>query len=280
MDKTMKSNNLKLSQTIQSTQKHSKSKTGIALIVLIILQSYLVPLIAIASGTDYNKYINYSYLYVISSYTTIVLSIIIFHDKGLDVFQDHFSLWIIVLTCFFRAGLGGDNEIIYKGMLIFLGLVLSNYIIANRKSIKIPSLKSVFIGLLWSIGTVITVALLRIILSPNHGTLPSNLPAYIINLSVYELSFATVIEEAYFRGLLFGLLVMNGYKENTALLVQGVLFWGIHYMRIADPIYLFILLPLFTLSVTLITKKYKMLYLSITMHTLNNVFAGILVHIF
>jgi len=276
----MKNNDTIFLRSTNNAQKKPSPKIGMAFIFLIILQSYLLPLIAVASGTDYNKYTNYAYLYTISSYTIVVLSIIIFHTNGLDVFQDHFSLWIIVLTCFFRASLGGYNEVTYKGVLIFLGLVLSNYIIAHRKSIKIPSLKSVFIGLLWSLGTIVAIALLRLLLDPNPETFPSNLSAYIINVSVFQLSFVTVIEEAYFRGLLFGFLVMYGYKENTALFIQAVLFWGIHYMKIADPIYFFLLVPLFTLSATLIIKKYKMLYLSIMMHTLNNVFEGILVAIF
>jgi len=169
---------------------------------------------------------------------------------------------------------------IYKGVLIFLGLVLSSYIIINRKSIKMPDLKSFIMGLLWSIGVVIVVALLRVLFDPNHGTLPSNLIAYIIKLSIYQLSFGTVTEEAYFRGLLFGFLTMNGYKENTAFLVQALLFCGAHYMKISDPVYFFILLPVFTFFVTLIIKKHKMLYLSIMMHTINNVFGGILVALF
>src|SRR5258706_13979628 len=103
-------------------QKTPNPKIGMIIIVLIVLLSFLLPLAGIASRGNYNRYVNYIYLYVISSYTIIVLSIIVFRTKGLDVFQDHFSLWIIVITCFFRASLGGNNEMIYKGVLIFLGL--------------------------------------------------------------------------------------------------------------------------------------------------------------
>jgi hypothetical protein len=268
-----------LFQSPNNLKKLPNPKIGIMFIVLIIVQSYLVPLISIVSGKDVNKYTNYAYIYAISSYTIIVLSIIIFHGNGLDVFQDGFSLWLIVLTCFIRSSLGGQNEIIYKGVLGALGLVLLIFIITNRKSIKTPSLKSVFIGLLWSVGAVMAAALLRVLLDRNHGTLPSNLAGYIINSSIFELSFETVIEEAYFRGLLFDFLVMNGWKENKALFVQGILFWGVHYLDIANPIQFFVVIPLLTLFQTLIIKKYKMLYQSIMIHTINNVFGGILVAI-
>jgi hypothetical protein len=262
--------------------KNLKPKLGIVFIFLITLQSYLIPLIPTVSGIDYNKYVNLSYLCAIVAYTIIVLSIIIFDSNDLEVFQDKFSLWIIALTCFFRVNLGGNNEIIYKGILFFLGMMLVGYIIINQKHIKTPSLKSFFVGSLGAIGIVVVGALIRILLlAPNssHGILPSNLDTYIINVFVFQLSFVTVIEEAYFRGLIFGFLVMNGCKENTALFIQGVLFWGTHYMKMGDPALFFVILPVFTIYATLITKKYKMLYLTIIWHTLNNVFGGILIAI-
>jgi hypothetical protein len=262
---------------IVNNVKKSGQVLGIVFSALVILQFCLAPLIPIVF--DINKYVNYPYFHATISYTTIVLSIIFFGNSGLEVFQDHFSLGIIALTCFLRVGLGGSNEIVYKGITAFLGLVLLNYIITNRKRIKIPSLKTVIIGLVWAIGTVMTGAFLRIFMDSNHGTLPLNLGSYVINMFIFQITDVTVIEEAYFRGLLFGFLVMNGYKENAALFIQGILFWIIHFMKIGDPILFFILLPIFTLSTTLIIKKYKMLYLSILIHTFNNVFGGILVAI-
>ena len=116
------------------SQKHSYSKLGIAFIALIILQSYLVPLIAKVSGTDYSKYVNYVYFSTIISYAIIISSIIILSGNGINVFRDYFSLGIIVLTCFFRANLGGNNEFNYKGILIFLGLILLVHIIAKSKN--------------------------------------------------------------------------------------------------------------------------------------------------
>jgi membrane protease YdiL (CAAX protease family) len=272
----MNRNGSSILQSVGVTNKVN-SKLSIAFIVLIILQSYIVPLIALVSGTDYDKYVNYSYLYAISSYMIIVGSILAFRGKGLEIFRDHFSLWTIILTCFLRANLGGTNELFYKGALILLGLCLLIYVIANRKSIKTPGLKFVMIGLFWSVGITIILSLIRVLLDPRRGVIPSNLTDYFITTIVHQLSFVTVIEEAFFRGLLYSLLIMNGYKENTALFIQGILFWGIHYMKFNDPILFFVLLPLFTLSVSLIIKKYKMLYLSIMMHTFNNVFGAVIV---
>ena len=95
-------NNSNLSRTPADGKKRINPEIGILFIVLIIVQFYLVPLIALAASEDLNNYKDYLYLYTITSFTIIVLGIIIFHDKGLDVFQDHFSLWTIVLACFWR----------------------------------------------------------------------------------------------------------------------------------------------------------------------------------
>ena len=103
---------------------------------------------------------------------------------------------------------------------------------------------------------------------------------YIINTFIFQLSFVSVIEEAYFRGLIFSYLMMNGYKENAALYIQAILFWGIHYLKIVNLVHFFVDIPVLILGVTLLIKKYKMLYLSIMLHTLNNVFGAILVAIF
>jgi hypothetical protein len=73
---------------------------------------------------------------------------------------------------------------------------------------------------------------------------------------------------------------MKGVNENTALLLQGILFWGMHYAKSSDRILFLGVIPIITLSTTLLIKQYRMLHLSIMVHTLNNVFSGILVALF
>ena len=264
-------------------KKHSTPKIGIAFILVIIMQYFVVPFFVYSAFVvDNNLSQKYTYFHTIISYTIIILSIIIFGDRGLDVFQDYFSLGIIALSCFLRASLGGSDEIIYKSILAFLGVLLTIYMIHHRQSIKLPRLKSVFIGLLCSIITVLVLSSIHLLLVSNPGTIPpdSILMQYIANMSIFHLSFITVIEEAYFRGLVVGFLVMDGYKEDFALFVQGILFWTIHYAKLNDPVLVFVLLPLFILVSALMIKKFRTLYTTIILHTLNNVFGGILVTVF
>ena len=273
-------NNSYLSQTSANAKNRTTSKIGSLFVFLIVLLFYFVPLLASAAGKDSTRFTDYLYLYTILSYTLIVLGIIIFRGKGLDVFQDHFSLWIVVAGCFLAASRGGEHDTVYKAFLVLLGLRLSIYIMVNRKGIRLPNLKSVFIGLLWSVVTIVIIVLLLFFLDPVRESRPPNLSAYILRTFLYQVSFVTVIEEACFRGLLFGLLVMNGYQEDRALIIQAILFWGVHYMQIsANPALFFIAVPMLTLSTTLITKEYKMLYLSVIVHTLANVFGPVLVAI-
>lgn len=273
-------NNSYLSQTSAGAKKPINPRNGFLFVFFIVLLFYFVPILASAAGSDPARLTDYLYLYTTTAYTIIVLSIIIFHKKGLDVFQDHFSLWIIVFGCLSAASQGGVQDTVYKVFLVLLGLRLSIHIIVNRKNINVPDQKSVFSGLLWSVVTIVIIVLLLYFLSPVRASLPPNLSAYILSTFLYHVSFVTVIEEACFRGLVFSLLVLNGYREDRALIIQGILFWGVHYMQItANPALFFIAVPILTLSTTLITKEYKMLYLPVIVHTLVNVFGPVLIAI-
>lgn len=276
----MNKNNPNLSQTSGNAKKYSSPKIGFRFVFFMVLLFYFVPLLAKAAGADSTKFSDYLYLYTTTFYTIIVLSIIIFHAKGLDIIRDHFSLWMIALGCFLAASQARQHDTVYKIFLAILGFRLLIYIIVNRKSMEMPNLKSIFIGLLWSAITIIATVLLLVFLNPIRQPLPSNLLAYILDTFLYQIAFVAVIEEAWFRGLLFSFLVMNGYQEDRALVIQGILFWGGHYMKIStNPALFFVAVPILTLSTSLITKKYKMLYLPVIVHTLANVLGPVLVAI-
>lgn len=268
----MNKNNSYFSQKSAKGKKQINPKNSTLFIFLIVLLFYFVPLLASAAGADPARFSDYLYLYTTISYTVIVLSIIIFQKEDLNVFQDHFSLWTVVLGCFLAAIQGGQQELIYRIFLVLLGLRLSFYILVDKAKIKIPSLKSLLTGVLWAFITVLIIALLLFFLNPIHEALPPNLSTYFLQTFLYQISFVTVIEEACFRGLLYGFLMINGYQEDRALVIQGLLFWGVHYLKMsANPVLFFIGIPLLTISTSLIIKKYKMLYLSVVVHTLANV---------
>lgn len=257
-------------------KKYLNPKVGIALIVLIVFQYGFSGSFFSAIGMDYMHFL---YLDAVSSYAMIVLSVVFFSPNALELFRDHFTLWIIVLSSFLPIIFGGENTIIYKAIFVILGLILAAYTTVNRKNIKFPGLKSVLIGLIWSVSAVSILVLIYAILDQTYTkSFPPNLLAIIFSSFIYQLSFVSVVEEAHFRGLIFSFMVMNGYKEDKAFIVQAFLFWIIHFGdAITKPVLFFVIIPLSTLFLTLIIKKYKMLYLSIMMHTFINVFTTILV---
>lgn len=270
----MTNNNSNLSQT------STDPKIGFRFVFFIALLFYFAPLLALAAGSDSARFTDYLYLYTTIFYAIIVLCIIIFDGKGLDVFQDHFSLWTIVLGCFLAASRGGERDTVYRVFLVLLALRLSIYIMVNRNSMRLPDWKSVLVGLLWSVVTIAVIAFLFFLLNPVSDPIPPNLSAVILNTFLYQVSFVSVIEEACFRGLLFSFLMMNGYNEDRALIVQGILFWGGHYLKVStNPAIFFLAVPVLTISTALIVKKYKMLYLSIIVHTLVNVLGPVLIAI-
>jgi hypothetical protein len=278
LDEIVNKNNSSVVKNAAITNRNQLlPRIGFMFILLIILQFYLAPLLASAAALNSNKYTDYLYLYTIPAYTLIVLGIIIFHRTGIEVFKDQFSLWLVVVGCVLAASLGQEKDTIYKVFLILLGLRLSIHIVTNRKTLKIHNLESVVIGLLWSVGTILIIALLLHFLDPERQSRPPNLSSYFISTFLFQIAFVTVIEEACFRGLVFYLLMMNGYQEDRALMIQGILFWGGHYLRIvSNPALFFIAIPVLAVSTSLITKKYKMLYLPIVVHTLANVFGPFL----
>jgi hypothetical protein len=93
---------------LDNVKRYAKPKIGFVFIFLILLQSILVPLIsANLPSTDFEKSADLSYFYIMSSYTLIVLGILIFQAHGIELLSDHFSLWLILLTCFLRFNLNG-----------------------------------------------------------------------------------------------------------------------------------------------------------------------------
>ncbi len=251
-------------------------KLAVGLIAVILVESYLSPLIAVVSAGNPARYMSLYYLHATIGYSLIVLGIVAFGNSGLQVFHDHFSAWTIVLSCFATAILSTAG-VLSKIILAILAILLGAYILGHLKRFRFPTSKSVMAGILWAGGTVVAIAALGLLLHPMRSTLPTMLGRYIFDQFVVETSLVTVIEESYFRGLIYGLLILVGVREDKALLLQAGLFFGGHYLIIgSDPLRFFVLIPVYTIVASLATKKYRMLYVPIMIHTATNVLSGIL----
>lgn len=248
-------------------------KIGYLFILMIVFLSYISVFLT-AGNSPQVDLVNYSYFYLVSSYLIIAFGMIFFRRHGLRMLSDRYFIWLLIITCFLRPNIGGGHDLAYRWFFIFLGLAFSFYAIKNKAALYIPDKKIVVVGLFWSIGTVLIIVLVQLLLSSNRITaVPSSLLNYVVNAFFYETSSVVIVEEVFFRGLIIGCMLINGYSENTALFVQAILFWGVHYMYAAtNPLWLFTGIPLLTLSTTLIMKKHKTIFLPILVHTFLNVF--------
>lgn len=261
----MKSNIIALLHFIKT---HTGHRIATAIILLIVLQSIFASFTRFLLQPEI-----YANILSATSYTIIVLGVLIFHAHEYESFADSFSLLAIVLGCVVRPVTGAKYESLINLYLGALGLCLVMYMISNRDRFKMPSYKSLIIGILWAVSTTVVLAIIAAFVSPSKfDTLPSNVLIILLNSLLVQFSYVTVIEESLFRGLLVGFLVMRGYKENAALGIQAVFFWAIHYAQIGNILLFFIFIPILTISTTLIVRKYKMVYMAILVHTFVNVF--------
>jgi len=222
-----------------------------------------------------SDYIDYNNLYLLFSYTLIVLCILLLHIYKNFFFFDGFSLWLIVVGCLVRQHTEGHLSVFTSYYLTILGVIFSLYILKNRKQFKYPKLTSIFTIFAWSLGTLLLLAMLgSIFVTFQSSSLPINLPIILFVNFFSQLSFVTIIEEMLFRGIFVCFLMMNGHKENIAFVIQAVLFWIMHFIQFNYGFVFFVFIPTLTLSLTLAVKKQKMLYGAIIIHTVINVFAS------
>ena len=256
--------------------KYANPKTGKVIVLLIILQFCLTPLISLFwpfSESGWSQE-DYSILLSTYSYTMIVLGVLIFRAQKQDFVFDSLSLWMIVFGCVFRPSTGSEYDAISSLYLGALGLGFAIYLIAYRKAIVVPTIRTMSISILWAIVTVVILSMVAAMISAvNYSSFPVDIEKMFLVRFFEQVSFVTVIEETMFRGLLVGFLILNGYKESAAFAIQAILFWGAHYAQINNPLVFFVFLPLLVFSLTMIVQKHKILFASILVHTLVNVFA-------
>lgn len=266
----------KMKQTVDILQNLIQkygARIGLVLSLYIIGQYGLLGFVNLLSKIDgsNSRYVDFGHIYLIGFYTIIILGVTILHINKQSFLDDNLSLWIIALACFIRPAIGGKYEAEYNGYMLILTLYLVAYILINKKTIRAISLKIVGGSLLWALSTLLILAL---ILASRDYKQPNISQTNLLFNFLYHLSFVVVIEETLFRGLIFGFLTLNSFKENVALATQGFLFWLIHFNQIGDPLAFFVFIPLLTLSTTIIMKKYKTVFSPILVHLIVNIFVN------
>lgn len=248
------------------------STLGRIFFVIFALQFYLVPLIVPFLREQYFN------LNIAISYTVIVFFTMILCVQKNNLLLDSLTLWLVAISCLLSFFSIHEDGLPYKIYLGLLGSVFLIFIYINRKNHSMPSLSLIGVGIVWSLLTLILVSGLIYMFNGKQTSIPQGIFALILNTILFNLFFVTIIEELYFRGLFVTFAIANGYKEDSAYVIQAILFWLGHYFVITSyPLMFFVAIPILSISTTLIIKKYKTVSLSILVHTVVNVFSTLIV---
>lgn len=250
------------------------------LTVLLVAQLFLLPLIPALTGSDYDLYAKFVYIYLIVSYSAILTMTLLERNYLHEFHIDNKSLWLFVFSCFIRRRLGIPYEIYYLLPIMLCGIIGALHAIFHRTHLPKTNPKSMFGGIIVGLVVVFISALFEFTQSQQwlDSIYTSNLTLYFIRELVFQLSFVVLIEEFIFRGFLFGYLEKLGLQSQAASVGQAILFWMLHYTRIGSPITFFISIPLLTLATSFVAKRYKQIFPSIIVHVTVNTLTPLIIY--
>lgn len=267
---------------MQETQKNiPKAIWLLSLIpvILLISLSLIIPALNLTSIT----YVQLRYCFISLVYIFLLISLIYNKNLSQSYNFDKSTFAILILAGILRIDISTENEFFYKIIINILSFLLLVAFIWRIKEIPSTNLfwvnKSLLIGVL-----VIPLSLLEsfnvdkyIISNSIYNSDFYRFIGYSIKNFLYQLSFVVPFEEVVIRGIFWQFLRNQNFSEKRIFIVQGLLFWGLHFFQIVYPISFFISLPIVIFVESLLTKYSKQLFPSIVFHFLVNVLVPIFV---
>jgi len=224
------------------------------------------------------------YSTTITYYLCVAVVVWLERNQLSEYHLDSLSVLVILLSgSIFRTRLGIPGEIYYLVVIWVLSIVILFGFAFNRTKIPKTNIRWLLIGIAIAFLSMIPITILESF--QPYKWLDSNLNAdnlvlFTIRDAIYILSFVSPMEEVIFRGLIWGCLRRFGWTENRIFWTQAVLFWIIHFTRIASPITFFISIPIVTITCSLLARYSKQVFPSIVAHTLINITIPILVMLY
>jgi len=207
----------------------------------------------------------------------LIIAILIWIEKNnLEKFHlDKPTLFIFILSCFFRTRYQMDGEIYFLVIIGFSGLLVILVLFPIWSKIPKTEFKWVWIAVLLALLALIPISnidLSQFDTALNRSIFLPNIFRGITRQTIAELSFSIPVEEIIFRGFLWGYLCRLGWSNNKAAWTQGILFWLVHFFRYTTlPLTFLISVPLLTFVSTLLVLRSKQIFPSLVSHTLINV---------
>ncbi|MFN8434470.1 MAG: CPBP family glutamic-type intramembrane protease [Anaerolineales bacterium] len=213
--------------------------------------------------------------------------ILFFQIKKIDEFNlDNGAIFFIVIAGFLRSNYHIEAEIVFKSLVMIINAVLFFVWISRYKNI--PPIKYRYF-LLSCVLCLLVIPLSAIEKFQIDKYSSSNLIyasgiyqaiGYGIKNILYQLSFVVPIEEVVLRCAFWHLLRTRDFSEYRIALIQGIIFWMMHFSQIGFVFSFFVTLPLVILVETILVKYSKQLFPSLFFHLFINTAIPVLVSVF
>lgn len=186
----------------------------------------------------------------------------------------------VLFGSLFHRRLGIPHEGVYQALLWLASVVLLVQLIAWRVSVPPISWRWATRGLGLALVSLIPLTLLISLWSAwvveQYSGPTLNLGLTGLRELIYNLTYVAPMEVVIFRGFLWGYLVLYGWPLKRVLVLQGVLFWLLHFPR--DPVTFFLIIPLITLLFSALVLNSRQLLPAILAHAVLNVLILLVVY--
>ncbi len=207
----------------------------------------------------------------------IVIAMFIWNNRRNLTFYhlDKSSLFIfLVVGTIFRAK-GVDNFItLALEIIIFLCVVIFGImLLCSKIKFETFSIVNKWNGLAVLSGILFAIVKITVFKNTHMGSISEqSLFAYVSNFAMNvlaEMGATVIIEEAVFRGFLWGTLKNYKWQENKILFFQAFMFWSSH-LDYWNSLNMLVLLPIMSLLLGFLAKKSKSILPSIIVHAMYN----------
>ncbi len=186
-----------------------KEKVGLSLIIIVTTYLLLTGLVAVFSSISlYIGYVTTVIVYLVISILMLI------ENRNLQEFNiDRLSIFILILSSFFRRRLGIENEWYFLFIIGLAGVLLFVSLVLNWRRLPKTNFKWLTISIITALIILIPITLIEflqkiIFIQVNEYNAPSKygLLLDILQKTIYNLSFNAPIEEILFRAFLWGYL--------------------------------------------------------------------------
>jgi membrane protease YdiL (CAAX protease family) len=169
---------------------------------------------------------------------------------------------------------------LYPFIFVLSGLFMLWVVAKNWKNIPEVDWRGVYHGVILTALVLIPATYISYLSQKGNPVTPIDFLGVIIKTTMPTFALIAVSEEILFRGFLWGYLKQIGLNSNTALILQGIIFWLIHIINLSFLPAFLICIPLMTIILSILAKQTKQLFPSIISHTMYDVLVGLVWRLF